>query len=74
MNTNLVRWENSVFWRIDNNQLKEDFVKMYHEIGKEQTVWKYREFNKALDVACLLYEYNDKDSLIVVADLDMNEP
>ena len=63
--TNLVRWRNSVFWRIDKNQLKEDFVNMYHEIGKEQTVWKYGEFNKALDVACLLYEYNDKDSIIV---------
>lgn len=63
--TNLVRWRNSVFWRIDKNQLKEDFVNMYHEIGKEQTLWKYKEFNKALDVACLLFEFNDKDSLIV---------
>ena len=63
--TNLVRWRNSVYWRIDKKQLKEDFVNMYHEIGKEQTLWKYKEFNKALDVACLLFEFNDKDSLIV---------
>lgn len=62
---NLVRWRNSVYWKIDQSQLKEDFVAMYHEIGKEQLVWKYREFNQALDIACLLHETSDKDSLLV---------
>lgn len=63
--TNLIRWRKAVYWRIDEKQLKEDFMQMYHEFGQENSIWKYREFHKALDVACLLHEYNDKDSVIV---------
>ena len=62
--TNLVRWNNAIYWRIDESQIKQDFVKMYHEIGNEKSLWEYRDFNKSLDIACLLHEY-DKDSVVV---------
>lgn len=63
--TNLVRWRHSNKWNIDKNILKEDFVRMYHEIGQEKSIWKYSAFNKALDVTCLLLDYADGDSIAV---------
>ena len=40
--TNLIRWRKAVYWRIDEKQLKEDFMQMYHEFGQENSIWKYR--------------------------------
>lgn len=63
--TNLVRWENACYWSIDKSQIKQDFVKMYHEIGNEKSLWEYRDFNKSLDIACLLHEFDYEDSISV---------
>ena len=63
--TNLVKWRNYYNLKMTKSDVKTDFLNMYHEIGNEKSLWKYREFNKMLDVTCLLHEFSDKDSIVV---------